>query len=170
METKRLLCVYPSLQHIQDYLAIRNSECVLQYNPLRHITKEEAILEIEKMIRLNDAYFIIEKKSQQMIGVIHMSQDSMRYKANSIELSYYLHADFHRQGYMYEALQEVITQLLPLYNCISARCFASNVASNQLLLKLGFIQEGHLKQAVYCQGIVHDDHLYALHKPTKEHV
>ena len=84
---------------------------------------------------------------------------------NSVELGYLIHPDYHGRGYMTEALRAYIGHLFEHTQAklVSARVFDGNVASQALLLGLGFTHEGTLRHAVGTPGgIVHDDRLYSL--------
>ena len=67
---------------------------------------------------------------------------------------------------MYEALKLIIKELFEQgIEVISARVFVDNTASKKLLIKLGFVLEGHLRRAVKgFQGIIYDDLLFSLLK------
>lgn len=95
-----------------------------------------------------------------------MRKDQLRYQVNAICLSYYLDENYQGQGYMYEVLKLVIKELFDQgIEVVSARTFASNTASKELLIKLGFVLEGHLRRAVKgYQGIIYDDLLFSLLK------
>ena len=82
-------------------------------------------------------------------------------------MSYWLAEPYTHKGYMSEALRTMIEFLLHEtdYRIISCRVFAENEASIKLLQKLGFTQEGYLKQAVKdLNGITHDDILFGYFK------
>ena len=67
---------------------------------------------------------------------------------------------------MYEALKLIIKELFEQgIEVISGRVFVDNTASKKLLIKLGFVLEGHLRRAVKgFQGIIYDDLLFSLLK------
>lgn len=165
MNTNRLKIVAPATKYIDQYLEIRNSDFVLKYNPMPILTYENALCEISEMIQ--NAYFIINQTSNQLIGVIHLEKDQLRFDVNSIMISYYLHENYCQQGYMYEALFQVIELLLNKYDIITARVFFENIASRKLLEKLQFEQEGIIKKCVRYRGIIYDDVIYSKIKEAK---
>lgn len=88
---------------------------------------------------------------------------------HSIEMGYDLHPDHWRQGIMTEALTAMINFgysedfFFPL-NRIRAITYPKNEASRKLLEKLGFKQEGVLREYAYWDGTYHDHLLFALIK------
>lgn len=80
------------------------------------------------------------------------------------EIGYELHSDYWRQGYMAEALDAILdfgfTELT--LNRIEALVMVENEASTALLTRLGFVQEGILRQHDYFKGAFHDMRLFSL--------
>lgn len=102
-----------------------------------------------------------------MIGMIYVHEDSLRHRVNSIEVSYWLGEKYSRRGYMTEALSAVMDRLFAVdgFDSITARAFGENTASLTLLRRLGFVQEGRLRQAVRAYGdVLYDDVLFSLKK------
>ena len=152
---------------LQAYLRFRNSEFVLRYNAMARQSTEEA----EEYIRnnlTNDRHVAIARKdTDAFVGMIYVEQDSLRYKANSLQVSYWLGEPYSAQGVMTEALGTLVQYLLSQddVNSVTARVFADNPGSGKLLRRLGFLQEGRLHQAVLgYDGILHDDLLFSLRR------
>ena len=127
--------------------------------------------EAEEYIRnnlTNDRHVAIARKdTDAFVGMIYVEQDSLRYKANSLQVSYWLGEPYCAQGVMTEALGALVQYLLSRddVNSITARVFADNPGSGKLLCRLGFLQEGRLHQAVLgYDGILHDDLLFSLRR------
>ncbi|MGN1343529.1 MAG: GNAT family N-acetyltransferase, partial [Traorella sp.] len=156
LETTRLIIRKCSKEDVLNVLEFRNSEFVLKYNAMEKTNQENCIKEI-----MND-YALYEKENQKVIGIIEFFNDEIRYRIKSICISYYLNEKYAHQGYMYEALQAVIQDLFEQdYEVISARVFVPNIASTQLLYKLGFTREGIISHAVKgYQDIIYDDQLF----------
>lgn len=68
------------------------------------------------------------------------------------EVGYEIHPDFWRKGYASEELE--LTR-------IGATVYIENTASNEMLLKQGFEQEGTLRNYMYQDGYAHDVNIYA---------
>ena len=167
LETQRLILRNLKGTDLQAYLRFRNSEFVLRYNAMARQSTEEA----EEYIRnnlTNDRHVAIARKdTDAFVGMIYVEQDSLRYKANSLQVSYWLGEPYSAQGVMTEALGALVQHLLSRddVNSVTARVFADNPGSGKLLRRLGFLQEGRLHQAVLgYDGILHDDLLFSLRK------
>ena len=167
LETQRLILRNLKGTDLQAYLRFRNSELVLRYNAMARQSTEEA----EEYIRnnlTNDLHVAIARKdTDAFVGMIYVEQDSLRYKANSLQVSYWLGEPYSAQGVMTEALGALVQYLLSQddVNSITARVFADNPGSGKLLCRLGFLQEGRLHQAVLgYDGILHDDLLFSLRR------
>lgn len=167
LETQRLILRNLKGTDLQAYLRFRNSEFVLRYNAMARQSTEEA----EEYIRnnlTNDRHVAIARKdTDAFVGMIYVEQDSLRYKANSLQVSYWLGEPYSAQGVMTEALGALVQHLLSRddVNSVTARVFADNPGSGKLLRRLGFLQEGRLHQAVLgYDGILHDDLLFSLRR------
>lgn len=167
LETQRLILRNLKGTDLQAYLRFHNSEFVLRYNAMPRQSTEEA----EEYIRnnlTNDRHVAIARKdTDAFVGMIYVEQDSLRYKANSLQVSYWLGEPYSAQGVMTEALGALVQYLLSQddVNSITARVFADNPGSGKLLRRLGFLQEGRLHQAVLgYDGILHDDLLFSLRR------
>jgi [ribosomal protein S5]-alanine N-acetyltransferase len=104
------------------------------------------------------------KRTREFIGTIGFNALSLKHKR--AEIGYELHPDHWRKGYATEAITKVLDygfNDLGLTR-IGAVVFVENVASNQLLLSLGFEKEGVLKKYMYQNGINHDTYVYGLLK------
>ena len=161
LETNRLIIRKGCQEDVADVLEFRNSEFVLRYNAMEIADQESCTREIM------NAYVLYEKEIKKVIGILECSPDELRYRIKSTCLSYYLSETYARQGYMQEALQKVIEDLFNQdYEVISARVFVPNVASTQLLLKLGFKREGILSHSVKgYRGRIFDDQIFTLLHP-----
>lgn len=159
-ETLRLLIREGKSDDIYDLFEARNSDFVLRYNGMEKATPESWRSEVLYGLNL---YFIEEKKLKRAIGVIQLNEDSLRYQADTVELAYWIDPSFAQNGYMTEALSAFMAKLFCKKNIkgITARTFTENSASIQLLEKLGFKREGHLRKAVRgYDGMIYDDYLY----------
>ncbi len=99
--------------------------------------------------------FGIHVRSGELIGIINL-RPSNRHRSG--QLGYWMGAPFRGQGYMTEAVQQVMLfafQTLQLHRVHTA-CMAVNEASARVLEKAGLEREGLSKQAFFKQGIFHD--------------
>lgn len=104
------------------------------------------------------------KSTGEFIGSIGFNALSLKHKR--AEIGYELHQDYWRKGYATEAITKVLEYGLNDLGLtrIGAVVFVENIASNQLLLSLGFEKEGVLKQYMYQNGIAHDTCVYGFLK------
>jgi RimJ/RimL family protein N-acetyltransferase len=106
---------------------------------------------------------VIERQSdRKVIGtvlVFHFDEPSTR-----AEIGYVLGRAHWRQGYATEALQAVCRHLFEDAGIrrIEAEARPDNVASNELLLSLGFTHEGRLRQRWVAKGETYDTNIYGL--------
>ena len=163
LETGRLLLRKPKPEDAEDYAALCNTEFVLRYNAMTPKDTEQVR---QAFSRPREDILLLELKERGVIiGEISIADDSIRWGVDSKELSYWLGEPYSRQGYMKEALGAVIAYLFETENleCVSARCFAPNVASLALLKSLGFHQDGYVPRCVRgYDDEVFDDTLHSL--------
>ena len=167
LETQRLILRNLKGTDLQAYLRFRNSEFVLRYNAMPRQSTEEAEEYIRNNLTSDRHVAIARKDTDAFVGMIYVEQDSLRYKANSLQVSYWLGEPYSAQGVMTEALGALVQYLLSQddVNSVTARVFADNPGSSKLLCRLGFLQEGRLHQAVLgYDGILHDDLLFSLRR------
>jgi ribosomal-protein-alanine N-acetyltransferase len=104
------------------------------------------------------------KGHQGIIGTIGFNALFTKHKR--AEIGYELHPEYWQKGYATEAVSEVISygfKELDLTR-IGAVVFIENVASNELLIKLGFEKEGVLRNYMYQNGVPYDTNVYSLLK------
>lgn len=163
--TTRLHLRHPKAGDGAEYTAIHNSEFVLRYNAMMPTTPDQMEANFSKPEYMENALFIEEKTSGQLIGAIFMEDDDLRYGVASKSLSYFIREDFSRKGYMKEAMAAVIDFLFTeeKLECICARAFVPNTASRALLRSLGFQENGIIPRCVKGYGgIVFDDVIHTL--------
>ena len=165
LQTPRLILRKPEPKDVDDHLEFACSEFVLHYNAMTPPTREKA--EARFAEAPDDGFVLVmeEKATGKVIGMIYTEEDSLRYGVESREFSYYLREDRARKGFMKEALHALIGHLFEAekLDCVSARCFAPNIASQRLLESLGFRRDGIVRRCVRGWGdTVFDDCLYSL--------
>ena len=166
LTTPRLLLRKPTLSDVDDYLEFVNSTFVMQYNAMTPVSREKAEKSFSNLPDDFSTVGIVLKSTKKLIGMIYVQQDSLRYGVASKEISYFLRAEEAQNGYMKEALSALMAYLFASERlcCITARCFAPNIASQRLLESLGFEKEGILRNCVKgYDDTVFDDCLYACH-------
>ena len=165
LQTPRLILRKPELKDVDDYLEFACSEFVLRFNAMTPVSREKAEARFAGAPDDGSVLAMEEKSSGKIIGMIYTEEDSLRYGVASKEFSYFLREDAARKGFMKEALHALIGHLFEAedLSCVSARCFAPNIASRRLLESLGFQRDGIVRRCVRGWGdTVFDDCLYSL--------
>ena len=101
----------------------------------------------------------------KIVGSVSIERKADIYRLDG-ELGYMLLKDYWNRGLMSQAVGqvcEIAIKQLGL-NRITANVFQPNLASQRILLKNGFIQEGVMRRAVIKGGMVYDILLYGLLK------
>ena len=78
--------------------------------------------------------------------------------------------EFKQKGYMSEAVKTIIDYGFTIMNLNRIEAFVgpTNIASLSIVNKLGFIQEGYLKQHYFKDGIIEDSIIFSLLKADYE--
>lgn len=109
------------------------------------------------------SFLIFRRDDGVLLGGVTLS-NLRRGVAQSASLGYWIGRPHARQGYMSEALSLVLTyafEQLGLHR-VEAACLPHNAASKNLLLKMGFAQEGYARQYLRINGAWQDHLLFAV--------
>lgn len=107
---------------------------------------------------------IVLKDHEGIIGTIGFQEWSIEHRR--AEISYALLPEYWGNGYAQEAVKRAISygfEEMDLVR-IGAIVFKENEASNLLLQKIGFEQEGLLKKYMHQHNVPHDTYIYSLIK------
>jgi [ribosomal protein S5]-alanine N-acetyltransferase len=117
------------------------------------------------MARSGTAFAIASEK--EVIGAIDFRPQTDVYR-KSAEVGYWLAEPFWGQGIATRALTQLVNYAITSYDLVRlyACVFAWNPASVRVLEKTGFKQEGRLAKAVFKDGLLVDELLYALVVPS----
>ena len=107
-------------------------------------------------------FTIRERATRRFVGVVGL--ESIAHLHQSAELGYWLRADVTRRGYMTEAARVAVAWAFKRLSAHRVRVAAAtdNVASLNVIRKLGFRFEGIAREAERCQGRWLDHALFAL--------
>ena len=111
------------------------------------------------------SFLLFRAEDDVLIGGVTLS-NVRRGVAHSASLGYWVGEAFARQGYMSEALTAALDfafDRLALHR-IEAACLPSNEASQALLHKIGFMEEGYSREYLRINGRWQDHRLYAILK------
>lgn len=81
------------------------------------------------------------------------------------ELGYWLTPDVWRKGYGLEVVRAMVRFAFTTWtelNRIEAVPFSTNIASRDLLLKAGFVEEGVKRGSVFKSGKLQDEHIFSI--------
>lgn len=97
---------------------------------------------------------IILKENGQVIGTVNLFPDDSR-AVEAMEIGYSIARAYQRNGYAFEALSALLHLLQDdLYlEMVTAGVLPENIASMNLLAKLGFCKEGLRHKAVWHEGL-----------------
>lgn len=168
LQTERLLLrhlvmedVHFVFEHFRDPLV---TQYLMDEPPLTEFAQAQAIIEsyLEPEGKSYNRWAIVRKADHQVIGTCgyhKWAKTSFR-----AEIGYDLSPACWGQGYMSEALRAVIHHGFERMNLnrIDALVYVNNDKSLHLLQKLGFKQEGLLRDYFCLDGSFYDHHLLAL--------
>lgn len=155
LETERLLLRQITLDDAVDIFNIRSDKEVMRYIP-RPIAK--TIDDVVQLVHMLDDFLgkgerinwgMALKETNQLIGMIGFV--NLKEAHHRAEVGYALASKFHRQGYMFEALNKVVQygfRTMKLHS-IEAIVDAENIASNALLHHFGFVKEAYFREDFY---------------------
>lgn len=169
LATDRLILREHSLLDAPTLFKMRTNEEVMRFI---HRERPKTIHDIETFITsFNDGFkqgqhiawvISFNENPDQMIGSIgYWRTDFANYRA---EIGYMLHPDYWRKGIVSEALKATIDfgfDEMKLHS-IQANVAPDNDASQQILLKHGFVKEAYFKEDHYFNGKFLDSEVYSL--------
>lgn len=167
LETKRLVLREISKVDAEAIFSTFSNDDVIRYYGQEKIN---GIEEAEKIIDIFEANYSakrgirwgIEKKgTQELIGTIGFH--AWFHKHKRAEIGYEIHPKHWRKGYTHEAILKIISYGFEEMDLarIGAIVFTENEASNKLLTKIGFQNEGLLKNYMYQNGKPYDTYIYS---------
>lgn len=109
------------------------------------------------------AFFIWHTTERHFLGACHLT-NIRRGAAQMASLGYWLGTPFHGHGYMRQAVGLVCHYAFHTIGLhrIEAACMPDNIASQQLLIKNGFVEEGYAGHYLQINGRWEDHVLFGL--------
>jgi len=167
LETKRLLLRRVDSNDIREIFTMRSNAETMQYIPRPLVTNDEEALEhismldsgIEKKEAINWA--ITFKGDNKLLGIIGFYRT--KFEDYRSEIGYMLLSENHGKGIATEAVERVAEygfNEMKLHS-IEAIIDPRNGASESVLLKNGFVKEGHLKENTFFNGEFLDSVIYS---------
>ncbi|ARF16197.1 GNAT family N-acetyltransferase [Sporosarcina ureae] len=168
LETDRLILRELTNEDAEGIFACFTNEDVTRFygqETLKSVVEAEKIVDIfSKNYREKRGirWGIELKKNKGIIGTIGFNAWLPKHKR--AEIGYEIHPQQWRKAYTSEAVSEVITYGFDVMGLtrIGAVVFIENEASNKLLGKVGFQQEGVLRNYMHQDGKPYDTYVYSL--------
>jgi len=169
LKTERLLLRHVNINDADAILSLRSNDEVMKYIPRPYLkTKEEALEliamfddKIENGIGINWGICFLDEP-EKLIGIIgHYRLKPEHFRA---EVGYMIFPEYNGKGIVSEALQKVIEygfKEMKLHS-IEAILDPENKGSEKVLLKNGFVKEGHFIENEYYEGRFLDSLVYSL--------
>ena len=170
LNTQRLLLRQITQEDDKNLLAVLSNEDTCRYLTHNAVNDMEII---KRMIGGMQRFF--DEKQRIRWGIAQKSDNSLighcgffdidRFNCCA-EISYCLKSGSWGQGIMTEALEEMLRFGFEEYglNRIVAKVMKDNVGSVKVLQKLGFVQEGILRESLYKNGQYHDLMIFSILK------
>lgn len=174
LESERLI-LRPLIPEDTDFIFKHFSDpqvnqYLLDNPPVADYAEAEEIVQfyLEPEGKSYNRWGLMRKSDQRLIGTCGYHRWEKRYFR--AEIGYDLSPDFWGKGYMREALSAAIGYGLErMYlNRIDALVYVDNMPSSGLLQRLGFKEEGILRDYFYLNGQFYDHYLFALLKSEWE--
>ncbi|MCC6818970.1 MAG: GNAT family N-acetyltransferase [Bacteroidia bacterium] len=168
IETNRLILRGITEKDVDEIFILRSDSDMMQFIPRPKCKDKTDALALIRIIQMGIQkresvnWGITLKGENKLIGTIGFVR--MQLEHHKAEIGYMLHKDYYRQGIMQEALDCIIKhgfETMSLHR-IEAVIDPENIASEKLLIKSGFVKEGHFKENFLFENKYLDSVYYAL--------
>lgn len=104
-----------------------------------HDSIEETEFMLAQLLKNENAYAIVIKETQTVVGHITVHDDSEAGRADTKELGFVMNPVYQNKGIMTEAIKAILEDLFSKDTCyVYACCFQENAASKYVIEKCGF--------------------------------
>lgn len=147
-ETTRLLVRKFTLSDTLDLHEYLSDPVTYLFEPGQPVSLEEAQELVVQRSAGENFLAVVLKQTGKLIGHLYIEQVSPM-ECRTWELGYIFNPRYQRQGYASEAAAALVVYIFANTHAhrIMARCDPRNPASWKLLEKIGFVREGHFRQA-----------------------
>jgi ribosomal-protein-alanine N-acetyltransferase len=166
LETKRLIIRDPLLDDFDGWHRLLSDAKIMYYlQDIMTYSIEESRLNLETAINeSNNAdrtkYFLTieHKETGSFIGTTGYTVTKLTPIGKVVEMGYFILPEYHSQGYMTEAVNEVIQFAFDRNDVyrIGIGCLSENRASERVIQKCGFIKEAEYKSYTWHDGRMKD--------------
>ncbi|MBP3344916.1 MAG: GNAT family N-acetyltransferase [Clostridia bacterium] len=159
IETERLVLRELEMNDLEDYFEWKRQEEYYNFLPSKPMTKEECLSSLSEIIEKYEQekeqkliWGIALKGSNKLIGSLHLGKISSTHKC--CEIGWGLNPKFQKQGYAIEAAKSFVDYIFNKFGMhkIGVLVWEGNLASQTLVKKLGFCEEGRERQARFKNG------------------
>lgn len=169
METERLIIRDQKETDLNDMHRLWSDKGTMYYldDILSH-SIEETTQQLKYGILNSDGHYfcICDKATGDFLGNIGYTITDITPFGKIVHMGYLLLPEYHKKGYMPEAVRKVIEFAFTKDDCIriTTGCYKDNVASRKVMEKVGFRKEGERIKAQYHDGVMKDRLDYAINK------
>lgn len=155
LTTQRLIIRLVEFEDLETLRNLHNSEGTLNWlTDIFHVSRDEQMAWFSKISssRKNRRYTVLSKESNKIVGLVRLDEIDLVNKNAIIGVD--IGVDFRRQGFAYEVYECMINYAFSSLNLhrLSLVTLESNVAAQNLYVKLGFKTEGMLTDAILRDG------------------
>ncbi len=171
IETERLILRKPVPEDIPAWFKMRSNEENMRYigrKPATAIEEVKALYDlVVQDIEANKhiGWVVAEKSNASgFVGMIGFHR--IKPEHHRAEVGYMIEKEYQGKGYGKEAVKAIIEYAFKEMNIhsIEADIDKDNIASERLLLSIGFVKEGYFKESFYFEGTFIDSVIYSLVK------
>jgi len=173
LESERLYIRDLKMEDLDDHHRLISDPDVMHY--IRDIqthsldeSKDNLIFSIVESKKKERVYYFFGmylKDTDEHIGSIGFTVLEKGDSGN-VELGYFIHKEYWRKGYTYEASEVVVKYAFDLgFQKITTGCVYNNVNSESIMKKLGMYKESHLYKHTFIDGKWYDRVTYGLYNP-----
>jgi [ribosomal protein S5]-alanine N-acetyltransferase len=130
----------------------------------------EAINEAKSASRMKYFFAILNNQSNEYIGEIGYTINLQTIQGNRADLGYFIIKRYWNNGYITEAGKAVIKDAFENRDThkMTAGCFRENVASEKVMINLGFVREAEFRNHTFLDNCWKDRVQYGLTKEDYE--
>lgn len=173
IRTERLILRQVSHDDVQAVFDMRSDPETMKYIPRPVARNLEDAMSIIRAMELGQQkkesinWAITLAGDNRLLGIIGYPRMDKEHRRG--EIGYLLHRGYHRQGIMQEAIVPVIGHGFRnmRFHTIEGIIDPGNIASENLLLKNGFIKEAHFRENLLFEGKWMDSVHYVKYEPDK---
>lgn len=145
-ETERLILRRYKKSDITDLYEYLSDSDVVKYEPYKPMTMSEVESNLDWRISTDEMIAVELRSNHKMIGNVYIGKSDFE----SLEIGYVFNKDYWGKGYAKESCEKLMVLAFSGgIHRIFANCDPQNINSWDLLEKLGFEKEAHLKKNVY---------------------